>query len=401
MGSAMGKQGAGTCPTGDTVAWPVLEELPALVWATDCQLRFTSYLGAGLAVLNLRSEQLVGMDLLEFFHTRDPDFPAVAAHRRALRGESVACEQEWAGRIYQLRVDPLQDERGQILGCIGVAQEMSERRQFERTWRKAQEGLERRVNDRAAKLARANAHLRHEIKERRQTEELLQKEQRYLRHLMELQDRDRQLTAYEIHDGLVQQLAASIMQFEMFGRIAGHKSQEAWKTFESGLHLLRECMREARHLIGGLRSPILDEFGVVAAIGELLAQGGGPGKPEIDFVHRLDVDRLAPSLENAIFRVVQESLTNALRYSGSDRLLVNLTQRDDRIRIVVQDWGIGFNPRKVCDGHFGVEGIQERARLFGGSARIKSSPGKGTRVVVEFPLIADVKRFSERELLPC
>ena len=153
---------------------------------------------------------------------------------------------------------------------------------------------------------------------------------------------------------------------------------------------LNECMREARQLINGLRSPILDELGVVAAIEDLISQNSNQDKPEIDFVHHLDHERLTPSLENVVFRIVQESLTNARRYSQSDRVLVRLTQRDDYIRIEVQDWGIGFDPRKVGDGHFGLEGIQERARLFGGSATIKSALGKGTRIVVQLPLMGDV-----------
>lgn len=384
---------------GEALNWPILEELPTIVWATDGELRLTSFLGAGLSARNLRPEQVVGMNLFEFFQTETPDFPVIAAHYRALRGESVSCVQDWAGCTYQVRVDPLQDERGQIVGCMGAAQKVTERRSYERALHKAQQELERRVADRTAKLAQANDHLRHEIKERRQTEELLQKEQRYLRYMLELQDRDRQLIAYEIHDGLVQQLAGAIMQLEMFSRVTAQEAKQGGKTFESGLEMLNECMREARHLIGGLRSPILDEFGVVAAIEEFIAQSGAAGKPEIEFVHHLDCGRLEPSLENAIFRIVQESLTNAGRYSRSDRLLVRLIQRDGHVRIEVQDWGVGFNPRKVADGHFGLEGIQERARLFGGSAIIKSAPGKGTRVVVELPLIGSAGRVLEKELV--
>jgi signal transduction histidine kinase len=256
--------------------------------------------------------------------------------------------------------------------------------------RKAQAGLEPGPADRPARVAQANEQLRREIKERRHAEELLLKEQRYLRHLLELQDRDRQMVSYEIHDGLVQQLAASIMQFETFGRLTGRTDDEVWKTFQTGLQSLKECMREARELINGLRSPVLDAFGVVAAIEDLISQNGNQDEPEIDFVHHFDRERLAPSLENVIFRIVQESLTNARRYSRSDRLLVRLTQRDEYIRIEVQDWGIGFNPREVGDGHFGLEGIQERARLFGGSATIKSALGKGTRIVVQLPLMGDV-----------
>ena len=254
---------------------------------------------------------------------------------------------------------------------------------------KAQEGVERRVVP-AAGLAQANEQLRHEIKERRHTEELLLKERRYLRYLLELQDRDRQLVSYEIHDGLVQQLAAAIMHLEVFSRVREGSDNEDWKIFETGLQRLNECMREARQLINGLRSPVLDELGVVAAIGDLISQNSNQDKPEIDFVHHLDRERLTPSLENVVFRIVQESLTNARRYSQSERVLIRLTQRDDYIRIEVQDWGIGFTPRKVGDGHFGLEGIQERARLFGGSATIKSALGKGTRIVVQVPLMGEV-----------
>ena len=256
--------------------------------------------------------------------------------------------------------------------------------------RKAQGGLGRRVVDRSTELVQANEQLRHEIKERRHAEELLQKEQQYLRYMLELQDRDRQMVSYEIHDGLVQQLAAAIMQLEMFGQLVGRPDNEVWKTFETGVQRLNECMREARRLVNGLRSPILDELGVVAAIEDLISQNSNQEQPEIGFVHHLDRERLAPSLENVIFRIVQESLTNARRYSQSERVLVRLSQRDDYIRIEVQDWGIGFNPRKVGDGHFGLEGIQERARLFGGSATIKSALGKGTRIIVQLPLTGNV-----------
>lgn len=254
--------------------------------------------------------------------------------------------------------------------------------------KKSQEGLERRTPDRAARLMRANEQLRHEVREHRHAEELLLKEQRHLRHLLELQDRERQLVAYEIHDGLAQQLAAAIMQLELFDRPSGHNGDA--DGFKLGLQRLHECMRETRRLINGLRSPILDELGVAPAIEELISQNGGPDAPEIDFVHRLTHEQLAPLLENAVFRIVQESLTNARRYSRSERVLIRLTQRDDYIRIEVQDWGVGFNPRAIGEGHFGLEGIQERARLLGGAVTIRSTLGKGTRIVAQLPLMEEV-----------
>lgn len=239
----------------------------------------------------------------------------------------------------------------------------------------APEELEQRVADRTAKLAKNNRRLRHEITERKQAEQTIRKEHQYLQNLLDLQDRDRQLISCELHDGLVQQLAGAIMRFE-----AGQ--------LDAGLHLLRECMKEARLLIQGLRPPILDECGLVAAIENLVSQEDGDGKPTVEFSHRVAFDRLPPSLENAIFRIIQESLANARRYSQSMKVRIRLVQREDGIRIEVEDWGIGFNPRKVANGHFGLEGINERAKLFGGAAIIRSSPGKGARIVVELPLLA-------------
>ncbi len=231
---------------------------------------------------------------------------------------------------------------------------------------------------------------RPEIKERRQTEEQSLKEQQYLRHLLELQDRDRQVVSCEIHDGFVQQLAAAITHFAAFSRFKGEGDGEVWTSFETGLRALDDCMREARRLIRGLRSPLMDECGVVAAIEDLISQGSAPGKPEIEFVHNLDGERWEPASENTIYRILQEGLANARRYSQSERVLVRLTRRNRHVLIEVQDWGIGFNPREVGDGHFGLEGIQKRAKLFGGSATITSSLGKGTRIVVQLPLRKDV-----------
>ena len=92
-------------------------------------------------------------------------------------------------------------------------------------------------------------------------------------------------------------------------------------------------------------------------------------------------------MENAVFRTAQEALTNATRYSKSPKVDVRLEQQESRILLEVRDWGMGFEPDEVQEDHFGLRGIRERARLLGGSGEIESSPGKGTRIRVELPLI--------------
>ena len=151
--------------------------------------------------------------------------------------------------------------------------------------------------------------------------------------------------------------------------------------------MLRQGHVEARRLIGGVRPPILDESGIVAAIAHLVDEQEYLGGPKIEFQSKVEFGRLDSVLENVIYRIVQEGLTNACKHSQSERVLVELAQHGDRVRIQIRDWGIGFAPAAISEGCFGLKGIRERARLLGGRAVMESAPGKGTGIVVELPLV--------------
>jgi signal transduction histidine kinase len=229
-----------------------------------------------------------------------------------------------------------------------------------------------------------------DITMRKRVEESARKEQRLLREMLDLQDRDRKLIAYEIHDGLAQQLTGAVLQLQALGGQQDHNSPEAAQIVENASRLLQESLRETRRLISGLRPPALDEGGIVPAIESLVAERQRRDGPEIELVTSVRFDRLAAPLETAAFRIVQESLTNACRYSRSDKVRVTLAQDDEHLRLEIQDWGVGFDPSKVSEGHFGLKGIIERARLLGGSADIDAAPGKGVYLVVVLPLIESV-----------
>jgi signal transduction histidine kinase len=153
---------------------------------------------------------------------------------------------------------------------------------------------------------------------------------------------------------------------------------------EQARRLLRKCIDEARQMISGLRPPIIDEQGVAGAVDYLVSEFNARGMA-IRLMHDMPAERLFPDLETTIFRIVQEALTNVERHSHSKQAEVYVGQRDGTIRIEVRDWGNGFDPEAVADGHFGLEGIRERARLAGGWATIQSAVGRGTEVVVELP----------------
>ena len=117
----------------------MLEQIPAVVWTTDADLRFTSSLGAGLANLGLEPGQVVGMELQEYFGSGDEGFPAIEAHRQALQGELVAFEQDWDGQSFHVMVEPLMEAEEAIVGTLGVALDITELVASERALRQSEE----------------------------------------------------------------------------------------------------------------------------------------------------------------------------------------------------------------------------------------------------------------------
>jgi PAS domain S-box-containing protein len=106
----------------------MMDKMPAVLWTTDTELRFTSGMGAGLEMLGLRAQEMEGKSLYEYFHTDDPDFVPIAAHRKALTGQSVTYELEWQKHIFDSHVQPLKGSEGQLLGVIGVALDITDRK---------------------------------------------------------------------------------------------------------------------------------------------------------------------------------------------------------------------------------------------------------------------------------
>ena len=116
----------------------LVEQLPAVLWTVDRDLRFTSSVGAGLARLGLKPNQIVGKSLLEYFETIDPTFPPIAAHRRAVAGEPVTFHVEWKGGSYACHAEPLRDASGSVLGAICMSLDVTDRKNLEEQLRQAQ-----------------------------------------------------------------------------------------------------------------------------------------------------------------------------------------------------------------------------------------------------------------------
>jgi PAS domain S-box-containing protein len=363
------------------------ENIPGVVWSTDRELRFTASFGAGLSALDLRPNEVLGMSVLQYFGSPDGGFIAIVAHRQALQGQSVAYEHHWRGRTYRSQVEPLRDGDGQIVGCIGIAHDITDYKQAEQALRDARDQLEQRVAERTAELATVNESLRSEIEERRHAQDALVEEKRKLQELLKSHDRERLWIAYDIHDNLTQQLAAAIMQFQCHEQGKSRDSQKASENYKAGMRILGECLSEARRLYNAVRSPILDQWGVVAAIENFVCECQGPGKPRVEFESRVQFTRLEPAMENAIFRIVQEGVAYACRHRAAEVVRVELAEEDRRVRLEIVGWTTTDDSENVTGSEAWLGGIRQRARLAGGSVTIAcGAPGAGNRLAVELPL---------------
>ena len=256
----------------------------------------------------------------------------------------------------------------------------------------ASKELENRVEERTAELLTANRLMKKMLDEGRRAEERITKSRERLRNLsarlQTVLEEERARISREIHDELGQALTAMKMDLSLIRRslvsdgLAGQsaKVQEIERT-------VNRINRTVRKIATELRPGILDELGVGAAIEWL-------GK---DFRNRTGinckvsvkgVEKISDAvLSTAIFRIVQEALTNVMRHAAASEVKVGLEKKDGTLILEVRDNGIGINERRIFDSKsLGIIGIRERVHLLGGEAVISGKPGEGTLVGVTIPL---------------
>jgi PAS domain S-box-containing protein len=269
-------------------------------------------------------------------------------------------------RWFRARAVPIRDREGKILKWYGTCSDIHDSKLLEQSIRDSAIQLERLVDDRTAALRRLSG------------------------RLLTMQDDERRRIARELHDGLGQELAAAKM---MMDSIRGTSSvQSSQRAAVEASDTIDRAIQQVRNLSHLLHPPLLDEVGLLSALqwylDGLTKRSGIETSLE---VQPRNFPRLTVELETAIFRIIQEGLTNVYRHSGAQKAWVTLTQRNSQVVVKIRDDGKGIeNPvAELRPGSIGIGigGMSQRAKEFGGELRLTNAT-PGTLVEVAVPSVS-------------
>jgi signal transduction histidine kinase len=203
-----------------------------------------------------------------------------------------------------------------------------------------------------------------------------------VRRVVEAQELERARLARELHDETGQALTSILLGLKSLDeRAVGDQAAVAELR-----ELVVTTLQNVRRLAVELRPAALDDFGLLPAIERLRDIVSEQGGISVDIQSNLGDERLAPEIETALYRILQEALTNVLKHASASRVSVQLHRRGDAATLVVHDDGRGFDPGNPRAGSLGLVGMRERVALLGGRLTIESSEDAGTMVKAEVPL---------------
>jgi len=268
-------------------------------------------------------------------------------------------------RWFRARAVPLRDPNGTVQKWYGTCSDIHDSKLLEQSIRENAIELERMVESRTAALRRLS------------------------NRMMTLQDEERRRIAREIHDGLGQELAAAKMILD--GILGKDSSPSMRQASADASQLVDRAIQQVRTISHLLHPPLLDEVGLVSALRWFLEGLSDRSGINVQLeVQPSDLPRLKSELETAIFRIIQEALTNMFRHSGARNGKVNLLQRDSTILVTVQDDGKGIEEQVVQlrpeSVGVGIGGMRQRVTELGGSLRL-SNANPGTIVEVIIPTV--------------
>lgn len=219
----------------------------------------------------------------------------------------------------------------------------------------------------------------------------MEERDRLLKRLIEAQEQERKRLARELHDDLGQGLSTVALNVELIQNTL-HTDSETTRQHLGRIHeLVADATERMYDLILGLRPSSLDDLGLVAALRALVSRTLDPAGVSWDFNVQQSGERLPQEIEITLFRIIQEALTNIIKHARAGRVELRLSRQNGEVTTVIQDDGVGFEPRDLdrpggTERGLGLLGMRERVEQCRGEISIRSRPGKGTQITVMLPL---------------
>jgi PAS domain S-box-containing protein len=281
------------------------------------------------------------------------------AEYRQVRSDGAMAWMEAIGQV-------IYDASNRPASMMGVCRDVSQRKLAEEALNKAHEEMEARVKERTTELNRAQETLR-----------------MLSGRLLNMQDDERRRIARELHDTAGQLLVALNLSLVPVEEELLRKDPELAKQVTTSLGLIEELSRDLRTMSHLLHPPLLDEAGLHSAVRWYVEGFAERSKVDVDLHLDPNVGRLSAEMETAIFRIVQECLTNIHRHSESRSASITIAREEQSVRIEIRDQGRGM-PKSGPRAGIGIQGMRERVRQLGGEFGIESGTD-GTRVMVILP----------------
>lgn len=235
-----------------------------------------------------------------------------------------------------------------------------------------------------------------DVTEREKSKTELLKSEQKLRalasHLQSVREEERAAIARELHDELGQILTSIKMNLIMMSRQVMQEDESFdKKIFENEIQSMNEMIEHSvkrlKKLISELRPEVLEKLGLIPALEWLTEQFSSRSGIKVNFNRPDLIPELGKNQQLNIYRIVQESLTNAMRHSGASEIWIDIQKFENLLEIKIQDNGKGFNPELLEPlQSIGITGMKERANAFGADLSIKSNSGSGTTVLLKVPL---------------
>ena len=286
-----------------------------------------------------------------------------------------------------LTISPVKDLSGNVTGASKVARDITDRkradlelRESESRFRALSEKLDSEVRARTRELELRNADV---LRQSHQLRELSWQ-------MLRMQDDERRHIARELHDSAGQLLTVLAMNLATLSRKVQEKAPELAESADEARNLVHQLTSEIRTNSYLLHPPLLDEEGLSSAISWYVRGLAERSGLDIEFKISEGFGRLPREMELALFRLVQESLTNIHRHSGSKRAMIEIFRTPEQVLLEVRDEGKGISREKLAEiqsrgAGFGIRGMRERARQFDGEMTIDSN-GQGTLFRVTIPM---------------